>query len=119
MELCLRIPSYVWITGGRDRAIARRAFADVLPQAVVRRTLKGHIDHYNRQMFDRNVMFMREMLLDGLLVKAGLLDRTVLQRFMDPGATLATSEYNEVLRQHLCTEVWVRQWAALTTSFAA
>jgi asparagine synthase (glutamine-hydrolysing) len=116
MELCLRIPSYVWITGGRDRSIARRAFADALPHAVIRRTQKGLIDRYNRRMLDENAAFINEMLLDGLLVKEGLLDRERLEAYIRADASPAGFEYNEVLRQHLCTEVWLRRWAALTTS---
>jgi asparagine synthase (glutamine-hydrolysing) len=116
MELCLRIPSYVWITGGRDRSIARRAFADALPQAVIRRTQKGLIDRYNRKMLDENAGFISEMLLDGLLVKAGLLDRERLEAYIRADASAGGFEYNEVLRQHLCTEVWLRRWSALTTS---
>jgi asparagine synthase (glutamine-hydrolysing) len=119
MELCLRIPSYVWITGGRDRSIARRAFADALPQAVIRRTEKGLIDRYNRKMLDENAAFIREMLLDGLLVKAGLLDRERLEAYIRTDALAGGFEYNEVLRQHLCTEVWLRRWTALTTSSGA
>ena len=119
LELCLRIPSYVWITGGRDRAIARKAFADVLPQAVVRRTQKGLIDRYNRRMLDENAPFLREMLLDGLLVKAGLLDGERLASYLSAGSSSASFEYNEVLRQHLCTEIWLRRWSAATTSFGA
>ncbi len=116
IELCLRIPTYVWIVGGRDRAIARRAFADVLPRQVVRRTSKGLIDRYNRIMLDRNAGFLREMLLDGELVKAGLLDRSRLDACLVPGEVSTSFEYNEVLRQHLCTEIWVRRWRAFTTS---
>jgi asparagine synthase (glutamine-hydrolysing) len=116
MELCLRIPSYVWITGGRDRSIARRAFADALPHAVIRRTQKGLIDRYNRRMLDENAAFIGEMLLDGLLVKEGLLDRERLGAYIRADASPAGFEYNEVLRQHLCTEIWLRRWAALTTS---
>jgi asparagine synthase (glutamine-hydrolysing) len=118
MEQCLRIPTYVWITGGRDRAIARRAFADVLPRAVVRRTQKGLVDRYNRKMLDVNEGFLREMLLNGQLVNAGLLNRDVLESYLDPVSSSASFEYNEVLRQHLCTEVWLRRWTALTTSSA-
>ena len=116
MELCLRIPTYTWITGGRDRAIARRAFADVLPDAVVRRTQKGAINRYNRKLADENLSFMRDMLLDGLLVNAGLLDRHALETFLRHEMTSASFEYNDVLYQHLCTEVWLRKWSAFTTS---
>ena len=118
MEVCLRIPSYVWITGGRDRSIARRAFTDVLPQAIVRRTQKGLVDRYNRRMLDENASFLREMLLDGLMVKEGLLVREVLEALMSQETSSSSFEYNQVLRHHLCTEIWLRRWAAITTSSA-
>ena len=118
METCLRIPSYTWITGGRDRSIARRAFTDVLPRAIVRRTQKGLADRFNRRMFDRNAAFLREMLLDGLLVRAGLLDRAKLEELTHVDSTSGGFEYNEVLRRHLCTEIWLRRWSAVTTSSA-
>lgn len=118
MELCLRIPSYVWISGGRDRAIARRAFSDALPDVVVRRTQKGAIDRYNRKLLDENVAFVREMLIDGLLVKEGLLDRERLDVCIRADASDPGFEYNDIVRQHLCTEVWLRRWSALTTSSA-
>ncbi|MEJ0038587.1 MAG: asparagine synthase-related protein [Gammaproteobacteria bacterium] len=118
MEACLRIPTYVWITGGRDRSIARRAFTDVLPRAIIRRTQKGLADRYNRRMLDKNAAFLREMLLDGLLVKAGLLDRAKLEEFTSVDSASESFEYNQVLRHHLCTEIWVRRWSAATTSSA-
>jgi asparagine synthase (glutamine-hydrolysing) len=119
IELCLRIPSYVWSSGGRDRSIARDAFAHELPAAIVRRTRKGAIDRHNRKLMDQNEAFLRETLLDGLLVREGLLDRARLEQFLKRGSTALSFEYNEVLRQHLCTEVWLRRWAALDPSAAA
>jgi asparagine synthase (glutamine-hydrolysing) len=119
MEMCLRIPTYVWISGGRDRSVARRAFADVLPQVIARRTHKGLADRYNRTMLDENVAFMRDMLLDGLLVREGLLDRKAMETLMGRGDTTGSYEYNAILRQHLSTEVWLRRWSALTTASAA
>jgi asparagine synthase (glutamine-hydrolysing) len=118
MELCLRIPSYVWITGGRDRAIARRAFADVLPPAIVRRQQKGAIDQYNLRIFDANEAYVRDLLLDGLLVKEGLLDRARLERYLTRGASRTGFEYNDVLRHHLCTETWLRRWTQTSQSAA-
>lgn len=115
MEACLRIPAYVWIAGGRDRSIARRAFADVLPHAIVRRTQKGLADRYNRRMLDRNAAFLRDMLLDGLLVRNGLLDRAKLEELTNVASTSEGFEYNDVLRRHLCTEIWARRWSGSTT----
>jgi asparagine synthase (glutamine-hydrolysing) len=119
MELCLRIPSYVWITGGRDRAVARRAFARDLPAAIVRRTRKGAIDRHNRALLDANESFVREMLLDGLLVKNGLLDRERLALYLSRANVSGGLEYNDVLRQHLCTEVWLRRWTEIERRAAA
>ncbi len=111
IELCLRIPSYVWITGGIDRAIARRAFAPDLPAIITRRRQKGAIDLYNLKLLDANEPFVREMLMDGELVKHGLLDRDRLDKYLRPDHSRAGFEYNDVLRHHLCTEVWVRRWS--------
>jgi len=119
IELCLRIPSYVWITGGRDRAIARRAFADMLPAAITRRTQKGAIDRHNRMLLDQNEGFVREMLLDGLMVQNGLLDRERLELYIGREHSPAGFEYNEVLRQHLCTEIWLRRWSQIERRAAA
>jgi asparagine synthase (glutamine-hydrolysing) len=41
IELCLSIPDEQYLSKGYTRALARRAFADRLPQAVVRETRKG------------------------------------------------------------------------------
>jgi hypothetical protein len=77
---------------------------------------KGAINRYTRKLADENLSFLRDTLLDGLLVNAGLLNRRALASFMDHGMMPASFEYNEVLYQHLCTEIWLRKWAALTTS---
>jgi asparagine synthase (glutamine-hydrolysing) len=119
IELCLQIPSYVWITGGRDRAIARRAFASALPSQIVRRQGKGAIDQANLVICDANETYLREMLLDGELVREGLLDRRRLESYLTRGASRAGYEYNDVLRHHLCTEVWLRRWVQTRQRAAA
>lgn len=118
MELCLRIPSYTWISGGRDRSLVRKAFAPYLPPAITRRTQKGAIARHSRKLMDANERFLREMLLDGLLVERGLLDRRVLESFLSRDAAQIGFEYNEVLRTHLCTEMWLRRWSSSTSSSA-
>lgn len=111
IELCLRIPSYVWISGGRDRSLVRTAFAADLPPAIVRRVRKGAIDRHNRKLMDANEEFLREVLLEGLLVRHGLLDRAQLERVLSRNTSPEGFEYNEVTRHHLGTEIWLRRWS--------
>ncbi|HUI60916.1 MAG TPA: asparagine synthase-related protein [Steroidobacteraceae bacterium] len=110
VELCLRIPTYVLIDAGVDRAIARRAFASDLPPEIVHRRNKGHIDRHVRDILDHNLGFVRERLLDGRLVREGLLDRTALETYLTPGQAPPDHQYAEILQQHLCVEMWLAGW---------
>ena len=116
VELCLRIPTYLLIESGRDRALARRAFADDLPAEIVRRHAKGRADQHLRNILDANLPFVREFLLDGLLVQRGFLDRAALDLYLNRNRSPADFQYGEILQNHLCTEAWLRSW--LTRSSA-
>src|SRR4029077_11360715 len=59
VEACIRIPSYLLIRSGRDRAIARKAFSSELPETIVKRTAKGRVDQYLRNILDANLDFIR------------------------------------------------------------
>lgn len=113
VEACLRIPSYTLIDSGQDRALARRAFANDLPPEIVRRRAKGRIDQHVRNLVDANLEFIRELLLDGLLVQRGLLNRQALERYLTRGSP-ADFQYSEILQEHVCTESWLRR--ALTNA---
>src|SRR3569833_951549 len=60
VELCLRVPTHVLIKGGRDRALARRAFEGHLPSEIVRRAAKGRADQHVRNILDANLDFNRK-----------------------------------------------------------
>ena len=111
VELCLRIPTYHLIRGGHDRALARRAFAGDLPRQIVRRYAKGRADQNMRNILDANLPFVRELLLDGLLVRRGLLDRANLELYLSRQYSPADFQYNEILHEHVSTEAWLRKWA--------
>ena len=116
VELCLRIPTYVLIRSGRDRALARRAFADDLPAEIVRRYAKGRADQHSRNILDANLSFVRELLLDGVLVQKGLLNRANLELYLTRDRSPADFQYNEILQEHVCTEAWLR--SRITSSCA-
>jgi asparagine synthase (glutamine-hydrolysing) len=110
VELCLRIPAYVLIRNGMDRATARRAFAPELPPEVVKRRNKGRIDQHLRDVLDANLDFVRELLLNGRLVKEGLLNRRNLELYLTRERSPADFEYSEILQEQLCVEAWLSRW---------
>src|SRR5262249_37010397 len=85
IELCLRIPTYLNVDAGRSRAVARRAFSDVLAPEILSRTTKGTCGLWLKGAIDRNQRFIRDYLMDGLLVKKCVLDRRKLEAVL-PGS---------------------------------
>ena len=108
LELCLRIPTYLHAPRGQDRAIARAAFATDLPTEVVRRTWKGSADRHARDMLINNITRVREVLLEGELVKSGILDRKRIAGALSLAPTRDASHVTEIFG-YFSTEVWLRQ----------
>jgi len=119
VELCLRIPTYVLISGGWDRAIARFAFADEVPREIIWRRAKGGINQLSTRILDANIAFVREMLLDGLLVREGILERARLEECLSGKRSPTDFEYNEILHEHLSIEAWLRRGSELQARAAA
>lgn len=116
IELCLRIPIYVLSARGVDRSAVRHAFEGAVPSPILRRHIKGGIDAYILQLLQRNLPFIRELMLDGLMIKEGLLDRSKLEKVLAPDQPWMPPEGLEVMCDHLSTEAWMRSWHALSTS---
>jgi asparagine synthase (glutamine-hydrolysing) len=112
METCLRIPTYILNTGGRDRAIARLAFEQELPREIFSRRTKGLIDSFLMQILSSNLSFVRELMLDGILVKEGLLDRRRVETVLADRHSMVGPEAAELVAFHLSTEAWLRSWIA-------
>lgn len=111
IELFLRIPLYTHFLGGRDRGLARRAFRGDVPHAILDREWKDRAPGYAERLVEANVHYLREMLLDGLLVRERILDRDALEQALSPSAFRSTAYPGEILR-HLDTELWLRAWHA-------
>jgi asparagine synthase (glutamine-hydrolysing) len=108
VETCLRTPSWMWIAGGENRAVARAAFSDVLPEAVLKRRSKGNFISYLGGVYRRNKVGMRDFLLSGLLQEHRLLNAKALNRFMDrEDLPIRDGSFLEIF--DLCTiENWLR-----------
>ncbi len=113
IELSIRIPTYVHGAGGTNRALARRAFAHDVPSPIISRRGKGGMTRFATDLLRRNEPFVRELLLDGHLVRAKLIQRHKLEQFFCGRYSAVTPGLVEVIEEHLSMEAWLRSWTAV------
>jgi asparagine synthase (glutamine-hydrolysing) len=109
IETALRIPTYVLLSDGWDRALARRAFAAELPPTIARRRSKGGIAEHKYDVLRNNLRVVRELLLDGLLMREGLLNRANVEEALSDRPSGVMKGMAEICGI-LDTEVWLRLW---------
>lgn len=107
VEACLRAPSWMWVAGGQNRALARTTFTRMLPPEVTNRRSKGTFMGFLGSTYQRNRMQMREFLLDGQLQAKGLLNTDALTKFLDDPLPARDQTFTRIF--DLCmVENWVR-----------
>jgi asparagine synthase (glutamine-hydrolysing) len=109
LELCLRTPVDVLTAGGWDRAVARRAFRQDLPRAIVLRRSKGGLDAYFKRVLLENMDFARPFLLEGQLAAAGLVDRDRLRTALSDTPNRIGANTTELF-DCVNLEAWLRRW---------
>jgi asparagine synthase (glutamine-hydrolysing) len=109
IEACLRIPTWMWIEGGRDRAVVRAAFRDALPREVLERRTKGGMDAYCLRNYEHNRARLVPYLLDGHLAAAGLLALDELEAFLAKPVGRRDDRFYRLL-PIIDTESWLRGW---------
>jgi asparagine synthase (glutamine-hydrolysing) len=109
VELCLSIPSYIHFDEGRDRGLARRAFAGDVPEAILARTWKDRVQGFPEEILRVNRSYFREMLLEGILVKERYLDRRAIETTLSGKLFDNTASVGEIL-DHILVETWLRSW---------
>ena len=109
LDLCLRIPTYILASGGQSRGLARRAFSGQLPENVRARQLKGSIESFIRRTIVGNIRFVRDTLLDGVLVREKLLDRGKLETALC-GRPERIAAAPGAIFDYLAVEAWTRRW---------
>jgi asparagine synthase (glutamine-hydrolysing) len=110
VELCLSIPSWYWINGGRDRAVARRAFARQIPKALLDRRSKGGPDTFATEVLERDRLKIHALLREGILPEKGIVDVNAVDQALAGRTPVQATEF---LRLSLLTEaeVWCRHWS--------
>jgi len=111
IEACLAIPSWQWREGGRDRAMARMAFAGRLPAEIVERRVKGSPDSFCGEIVRRKRAELRERLIDGHLARHRILDPGAIEEALRPDRTTA-GEDNTRLLELINVEAWAAIWSS-------
>jgi asparagine synthase (glutamine-hydrolysing) len=118
IELSLRTPLHVLRAAGRDRAVARMAFAADLPSEIVNRSSKAFGTSRFRQIIENHLPFLRELLLDGLLVREGIVNRTGLESALSSSISRSPAHVVEIC-DYVTVENWARCWPAMQSTCAA
>jgi asparagine synthase (glutamine-hydrolysing) len=110
VELCMRIPSYVHFDRGHDRSVARLAFVGDVPAPILQRTWKDRVQGFPEEILRIHLPDFRSMLLDGLLMKEGYLDRHSVERSLSGDVLQDTASVGEII-DHVLVESWLRSWS--------
>ena len=111
VESCLEIPSWEWRSGGRDRSLARRAFAADLPQLLLNRRVKGTPSRFAARLLDHFRGAIRERLLGGRLAAHRIIDTVAVEQVLAGERPVPDLERVRVL-ELVNAEAWIEHWAA-------
>lgn len=106
-EACLSAPSWLSSRDGRNRAVARAAFADMLPEITLTRQSKGGFDGFVHEMLAQHQQGVRQMLLDGILSRQRLIDRPAVEALLRPSVQIP-GELGLRLLRLVAVEAWLR-----------
>jgi asparagine synthase (glutamine-hydrolysing) len=109
VELCLRIPTWLWVRGGHNRAVAREAFRGRLPDDVLDRRSKGRLEGLCVRAYLRHRLQIDELLLGGLLRQIGLLDPNALEAYLEADGPPRDARYFRIF-ELVTAELWLRSW---------
>lgn len=107
IEQCLRIPSYVHLNAGVDRAVERAAFAALIPQRIANRRRKGQSTFSILEAIHRSGDYVRDLLLGGVLAREGILDRISLEPYLNDQRPVELKSLFPLL-SCIAAELWTR-----------
>jgi len=109
LEFCLEVPSWEWCRDGQDRALARRAFAPMLPPEIHGRRSKGTPTSFVMQLVEERRGEIRALLLDGWLASQRLIDSPALEAFLQSPDPRQVNHYMQAMA-FVDVESWARAW---------
>lgn len=109
VELCLRIPSWFWVSGGRDRAVARAAFRGLVSNAIIDRRSKGTLESMFLKVYMAKRSELRELLVAGRLADEGIVDPGSIKSYLDRDEQPRDSAYIRIL-EIASAEQWLRSF---------
>jgi asparagine synthase (glutamine-hydrolysing) len=89
-----------------------------LPAKIIRRYTKGGTTSYFNRLLVENVAFVREFLLDGALVRNGVLDRRELEKQLSERELILGQRLHSVVNA-VRAEKWLTNWADVRQRTAA
>jgi asparagine synthase (glutamine-hydrolysing) len=109
LEACLAVPTWLSLSGGRDRAVAREAFRGIVPDLILARRSKGRLE----SMLMKNYLAARPpleaLLLDGLLASHGLIDPPSIRSYLRQSEAPTDALYVRLL-EIAAAELWLRSF---------
>lgn len=107
VEYCLSVPSWTWFEQGRDRMVARTAFATRLPPEIIWRRGKGRLESLVTAAYLCQRGELGDLLLGGRLADNGLLDRPAIEAYLGRDITDGNFDYFRLI-EIADVERWVR-----------
>lgn len=111
VETCLAIPTWEWRAGGRDRSLARRAFARDLPPAVLDRQVKGTPGRFAARLLDQFRSPIRDRLLGGRLASHRIINATALDQALAGERPVDDLQRVRIL-ELVNVEAWIDHWTS-------
>ncbi|TMJ13373.1 MAG: asparagine synthase [Alphaproteobacteria bacterium] len=109
VECCLAVPSWLWNSGGRNRAVARQAFQAMLPASIIERRTKGALTGLSGALLRQHRPVIRELLLEGRLAAERMIDRTAVEALLRDDASFSGPGFHRLL-EFAQVEAWSRHW---------
>jgi len=111
VETCLALSAPQLTLGGHDRALARLAFRDRLPDVIAARRSKGEMTAFYGHRIANSLDVLRPWLMDGLLAARGLIDREAVERLLTREQLIWRGGYGDIMIA-AAVEGWVRVWTS-------